>query len=205
MAAVLFGTAGTAQALGPDAATPLGRRRRTHRRRYDRALARDCTRRPVARGGRAAVRTPLATHARRRRGRGDLHTCVPGGGRPYGRRRRHRRRHRGRPLLRRRHGVGVAFGSPEPRVVPGHRRDGCRWCSLLVASAESSSTDAVDGIGLLLALAAGAGYALYSVTAKSTMSAGVPPTLALAATVHGGRDRGGTTRRTRTVRMDRHR
>jgi DME family drug/metabolite transporter len=52
--------------------------------------------------------------------------------------------------------------------------------ALLVLSADSSPADAVDGVGLLLALAAGAGYALYSVTAKTTMSAGVAPTLALA-------------------------
>ncbi len=51
---------------------------------------------------------------------------------------------------------------------------------VLSQSADSSSADAVDGVGLLLALAAGAGYALYSVTAKTTMSAGVAPTLALA-------------------------
>jgi DME family drug/metabolite transporter len=51
---------------------------------------------------------------------------------------------------------------------------------VLSQSADSSPADAVDGVGLLLALAAGAGYALYSVTAKSTMSAGVAPTLALA-------------------------
>jgi drug/metabolite transporter, DME family len=52
--------------------------------------------------------------------------------------------------------------------------------ALLVLSADSSSVDAVDGVGVLLALAAGAGYALYSVTAKTTMSDGVAPTLALA-------------------------
>jgi DME family drug/metabolite transporter len=51
---------------------------------------------------------------------------------------------------------------------------------VLSQSADSSPADAVDGVGLLLALAAGAGYALYSVTAKTTMSAGVAPTLALA-------------------------
>jgi drug/metabolite transporter, DME family len=51
----------------------------------------------------------------------------------------------------------------------------------LVLAAEPPGGDAIDTAGLLLALAAGAGYALYSVTAKRTMSAGVSPTLSLAA------------------------
>lgn len=52
--------------------------------------------------------------------------------------------------------------------------------ALLVLTVDASSVGSVDPGGLLLALAAGAGYALYSVTAKTTMSAGVAPTLALA-------------------------
>jgi drug/metabolite transporter, DME family len=51
----------------------------------------------------------------------------------------------------------------------------------LVLAAEPPDGGGIDPIGLLLALAAGAGYALYSVTAKRTMTAGVSPTLSLAA------------------------
>ena len=51
---------------------------------------------------------------------------------------------------------------------------------LLVASV-GSGTDEIDGVGIACALAAGAGYALYSVTAKTTMGRGVDSTLAMAA------------------------
>lgn len=46
-----------------------------------------------------------------------------------------------------------------------------------------TQSDTADGVslgGVLFALLAGGGYALYSVTSKTTMGRGVPPTLALA-------------------------
>lgn len=54
---------------------------------------------------------------------------------------------------------------------------------LVVAQTAAGGDDsgAVDGVGVVCALAAGAGYALYSVTAKMTIAAGVDSTLALAA------------------------
>jgi DME family drug/metabolite transporter len=52
--------------------------------------------------------------------------------------------------------------------------------AVLVAAAGRPDGGQLDAVGLLLALAAGAGYALYSVTAKRTMDDGVAPTLALA-------------------------
>jgi len=51
---------------------------------------------------------------------------------------------------------------------------------LVVAQAGGDGSDDVHAGGVLFALAAGAGYALYSVSSKSTMSRGVAPTLALA-------------------------
>jgi len=51
---------------------------------------------------------------------------------------------------------------------------------LVVAQAGGDGSDDVNAGGVLFALATGAGYALYSVTSKSTMSRGVAPTLALA-------------------------
>lgn len=181
LAAVLFGTAGTAQALGPDGATPLGAG-------ADRivlgtlvlwlaialagpplaevtAAVRTHWRLMLVGGLGVAIYTPAFLVAVDRTGVA-VGTIVAVGVGPF------------------------CAGAMEWwwRSV----RPGSGWFlgtvvtvtggALLVVSksAESSSTDSVDGIGLLLALAAGAGYALYSVTAKSTMSAGVPPTLALA-------------------------
>lgn len=50
---------------------------------------------------------------------------------------------------------------------------------LLVWSQADDALGGVDVVGVALALAAGAGYALYSVTSKTAMSAGVPSALAL--------------------------
>lgn len=181
MAAVLFGTAGTAQALGPDAATPLGVG-------ADRivlgtsvlwlAIA-------VAGPSLAEVTTAVRTHWRLMLVGGvGVAIYTPA-------------------FLMAVDRTGVAVGTVVAIGVGPFCAGAMEWGwrsvrpsrgwflgtvvtvaggALLVASksAESSSTETVDGIGLLLALAAGAGYALYSVTAKSTMSAGVPPTLALA-------------------------
>lgn len=46
--------------------------------------------------------------------------------------------------------------------------------------AQSDGADGVDAGGVLFGLLAGGGYALYSVTSKTTMARGVPSTLALA-------------------------
>ena len=179
MAAVLFGTAGTAQALGPDAATPLGvgaERIVVGTTVLWLAIA-------LAGPSLAEVRESVRTHWRLMLVGGvGVAIYTPA-------------------FLVAVDRTGVAVGTVVAIGVGPFCAGALEWGwrsvrpsrgwflgtvvtvaggVLLVASTESSSTDAVDGIGLLLALAAGAGYALYSVTAKSTMSAGVPPTLALA-------------------------
>lgn len=54
---------------------------------------------------------------------------------------------------------------------------------LVVAQdASNSASDPVDGVGIVFALAAGAGYACYSVTSKVVMERDVDPTLTLAST-----------------------
>jgi drug/metabolite transporter, DME family len=180
VAAMLFGTAGTAQALGPDDATPLGAGATrivlgtivlwlvlavtgtdpsagpvvaTVRRHW----------RLMAIGGvGVAVYTPAFLTAVDRTGVA-VGTIVAVG-------------------------VGPFFAGALEWVWRGVR-PGAGWVVgtaitvaggvLLVAS--GGSVDGIDATGLALALAAGAGYALYSVTAKVTMGAGVPPILALAA------------------------
>ncbi len=206
MAAVLFGTAGTAQALGPDAATPLGAG-------ADRiVLGTSVLWLAIALAGPslAEVTAAVRTHWRLMLVGGlGVAIYTPA-------------------FLVAVDRTGVAVGTIVAIGVGPFCAGAMEWWwrsvrpsrgwflgtvvtvtggALLVVSksAESSSTDAVDGIGLLLALAAGAGYALYSVTAKSTMSAGVPPTLALAGPFTVGAIVVRTPRRTRTVRMDRHR
>jgi DME family drug/metabolite transporter len=59
LAAVLFGTTGTAQALGPDGTTPLGRRRRPAGRRRARAAARPAAARRPHRRRVRLWRTPV--------------------------------------------------------------------------------------------------------------------------------------------------
>ena len=204
LAAVLFGTAGTAQALGPDAATPLG----VGAERIVvgttvlwlaivvsgpslaevRAAVRANWRLVLVGGVGVAMYTPAFLVAVDRTGVA-VGTVVAVGVGPF-------------------FAGAMEWGWRSVRPSSG-------WFlgtvvtvaggAVLVASTGSSSTDGVDGIGLLLALGAGAGYALYSVTAKSTMSAGVPPTLALAAPFTVGASSGRTTRRTRTIRLDHHR
>jgi DME family drug/metabolite transporter len=51
---------------------------------------------------------------------------------------------------------------------------------VLVVAQSGDTSDAVSVDGVAFALLAGAGYALYSVTSKTTMARGVDPTLALA-------------------------
>jgi DME family drug/metabolite transporter len=52
---------------------------------------------------------------------------------------------------------------------------------VVLVVAQTGGDSQVDALGIVLALAAGAGYALYSVTSKVTMDAGLAPTAALAA------------------------
>jgi len=182
LAAVLFGTAGTAQALGPDAATPLG----VGAVRIAvgtmvlwlaivvtgpsideiRAAVRAQWRSMAVGGLGVAVYTPAFLVAVDRTGVA-VGTVVAIGVGPFCAGAMEWAWRSVRP------GGGWLVGTVVT-VMGG---------ALLVVSksADSAPTDAVDGLGLLLAVAAGAGYALYSVTAKSTMIAGVPPTLALAA------------------------
>ncbi len=52
---------------------------------------------------------------------------------------------------------------------------------VVLVVAQSGGESQVDALGVAFALAAGAGYALYSVTSKVTMETGLAPTAALAA------------------------
>ena len=197
-AAMLFGTAGTAQALGPDAATPLG-----------------------VGAARISVGTLvlwLAIALRARHTASRTATAGPGGAGPGGRSIGCRRV----PwLLFVIGGVGVATYTPmflaavdRTGVALGtvvaigsgpffagvgewawrHVRPSAGWLlgtlvtvaggAVLVAGQSSvTAADApgVDPVGVLYALSAGAGYALYSVTAKVTISEGIDSTMALAA------------------------
>ncbi len=181
MAAVLFGTAGTAQALGPDAATPLGvGAERIAVGTATLWIAIAIAGPPLAEIG-AAVRANW-----RLMFVGGLGVAIytPA-------------------FLVAVDRTGVAVGTVVAIGVGPFCAGALEWAwrsvrpsrgwfvgtvvtvaggALLVVSKSAGEVtdDAVDGVGLLLALAAGAGYALYSVTAKSTMSAGVAPTLALA-------------------------
>ncbi len=177
---MLFGTAGTAQALGPDAATPLGvgaQRIAVGTLVLWLAIAISGTSfadiqatlrrhwRLMAIGGvGVAVYTPAFLIAVDRAGVA-VGTVVAIGSGPFF--------------------AGVMEWwwravSPGPAWFVGTLVTVAGGV-VLVASKSSEVSSTVDGIGLLLALAAGAGYALYSVTAKSTMSSGVASTLALAA------------------------
>jgi DME family drug/metabolite transporter len=182
LAAVLFGTAGTAQALGPDATTPLGvgaarivigtavlwlavalaprgpswrevvATVRTHRGLI------------VLGGVGVAVYTPAFLTAVDRTGVA-VGTVVAVGMGPFF----------AGALEWAWRGVAPARGWVVGTTVT------VIGATALVAAAQPPDAGGVDVLGLLLALGAGAGYALYSVTAKRTMSAGVTPTLALAA------------------------
>lgn len=182
LAAILFGTAGTAQALGPDAATPLGVGAvriavgtmvlwvaiaivGPSIDEIGAAVRSQC--KPMIIGGvGVAIYTPAFLVAVDRTGVA-VGTVVAVGVGPFCAGAMEWAWRSVRPS------GGWLIGTVV--TVTGGM--------LLVVSksADSAPTDGVDGLGLLLAVAAGAGYALYSVTAKSTMIAGVPPTLALAA------------------------
>jgi len=184
-AAVLFGTAGTAQALGPDAATPLGVgvwRIGVGTVVLWLAIA-------IAGPPRAEIATAVAAHWRLMLVGGvGVAVYTPA-------------------FLLAVDRTGVAIGTIVAVGVGPFCAGAMEWAwrsvrpsrawflgtlvtvagGVLLVASKSSDTpaadavDRVDGMGLVLALAAGAGYALYSVTAKSTMTSGVTPTLALAA------------------------
>lgn len=179
-AAMLFGTAGTAQELGPDAATPLGvgavriaigtlvlwaalwwRRvavRPTivrHRRLF------------VVGGLGVATYTPMFLAAVDRTGVA-VGTVVAIGSGPF-------------------FAGALEWTWRSVRPSGGWLLGSLITVSggaLLVAAQTVAGTggeSSVDAVGVVFALTAGAGYAMYSVTAKVTMDDGVDPTLALAA------------------------
>ena len=185
MAAVLFGTAGTAQALGPDAATPLG----VGAERI--AVGTVVLWLAIAIAGPSLAEISVAVTAHWRLmlvGGVGVAVYTPA-------------------FLLAVDRTGVAIGTIVAVGVGPFCAGAMEWAwravrpsrawfvgtlvtvagGVLLVASKSSETlavdaaGAVDGIGLVLALAAGAGYALYSVTARSTMSSGVVPTLALAA------------------------
>lgn len=177
-AAVLFGTAGTAQELGPEDATPLGvgaariligttvlwgAIARSSISAAEVAAVARRHRRLVALGGLGvAVYTPAFLSAVDRTGVA-VGTVVAIGSGPF---------------------FAATFEWAWRRV-----RTTREWLigtlltvaggSVLVWSQADDALGGVDVVGVALALAAGAGYALYSVTSKTAMSAGVPPALAL--------------------------
>lgn len=178
---MLFGTAGTAQELGPDTTTPLGvgavrivlgtivlwivilwgtsgEARRTLRAslRPNRLLV-------VVGGIGVATYTPMFLVAVDRTGVA-VGTVVAIGSGPFF---AGAFEWLGRGV---RPGLGWLLGTIV--VVSG---------GLLLVASVQSGVDQVDGVGVACALAAGAGYALYSVTAKTTMGRGVDSTLAMAA------------------------
>jgi DME family drug/metabolite transporter len=173
-AAVLFGTAGTAQALGPDDTTPLtlGAVRGglgaltlwVLARRWPGRWLWPHTRPILVGGAGVAVYQPAFLEAVTRSGVA-VGTIVTIGSAPFA--------------------AGVL-----DRVVLGRRPSG-RWlvatvvtvagCVLLVASQSGVAGVEVDVLGVLAALAAGAGYAVYSTTSKLTIGRGLDPTVALAA------------------------
>ncbi len=170
-AAVLFGTAGTAQALGPDDTTPLtlGAARGAlgaltlwivARRRPGRWLRPHA--RPILVGGAGvAVYQPAFLEAVTRSGVA-VGTIVTIGSAPF------------------------AAGLLDWAVL--RRRPSGRWLVATVVTVAggvvlvgSQSADVeVDAVGVLAALAAGAGYAVYSTTSKLTIGRGLDPTVALA-------------------------
>ncbi len=173
-AAVLFGTAGTAQALGPDDTTPLtlGAARGAlgaltlwilARRRPGRWLWPHT--RPILVGGAGvAVYQPAFLEAVTRSGVA-VGTIVTIGSAPF------------------------AAGLLDWAVL--RRRPSGRWLvatvvtvaggTLLVGSQSGAADVEVDVVGVLAALAAGSGYAVYSTTSKLTIGRGLDPTVALAA------------------------
>jgi DME family drug/metabolite transporter len=179
-AAVLFGTSGTAQELGPDSSTPLGvaavrialgavtlwviiglRRNASHAPvRHSVAANRWLV---LAGGVGVAIYTPLFLAGADRAGVA-VATVVTIGSGPF-------------------------FTGALEWATRG-RRPGAGWLLgtvvtvgggvLLILGAAAPGKD-IDAFGLALALASGAGYAVYSVTAKTTMERGMDSTVALAA------------------------
>jgi DME family drug/metabolite transporter len=88
-------------------------------------------------------------------------------------------------------GSGPFFAGALESAWRGVRPKGAWWIGtiitvtggalLIVAQSGGESVDRIDAGGLFFALLSGAGYALYSVTSKTTMARGVDSTLALAA------------------------
>ncbi|HSL75170.1 MAG TPA: EamA family transporter [Ilumatobacteraceae bacterium] len=180
-AAVLFGTAGTAQELGPDGTTPLGvgamriaigtivlwcavawggraaggagRRVVLGRRHWPLA---------VVGGIGVATYTPLFLAAVDRTGVA-VGTIVAIGSGPFFAGALEWGWRRVRPSR-------SWFGGTVVTVTAG----------VVLVAAQASDGSEIDVVGILFALTAGAGYALYSVTAKITMSAGVSSTVAIA-------------------------
>jgi drug/metabolite transporter, DME family len=178
-AAMLFGTAGTAQELGPEGATPLGVGAArilvgtvvlwgavlwsSTSASQVRTVARLHRRLVVVGGLGVAVYTPAFLAAVERAGVA-VGTVVAIGSGPF---------------------FAATFEWMWRRV-----RTNREWLigtvatvaggAVLVWSQADDALGGVDAVGVVLALAAGAGYAMYSVTSKTVMSSGVPSTLALA-------------------------
>ncbi len=178
-AAMLFGTAGTAQELGPSAATPLGVsavriaigtcilwlaiafRRAAPRR----ATLRAQWRLFLVGGAGVATYSPMFMSSVDRTGVA-VGTVVAIGSGPFFAGALEWAWRGVRP------GLGWLIGTLV--TVSG-------GVVLVVAqSSAGSGESAVDTVGVLFALVAGAGYALYSVTAKVTIADGVDSTVALA-------------------------
>ena len=180
-AAALFGTAGTAQELGPDATTPLGVGAAriavgtivlwaavglTPSRSSFAGLLRTFRTmwRPIVIGGfGVAVYTPSFFAAVDRTGVA-VGTVVGIGSGPFFAGALEWAWRATRPSLGWLIGTLVTVGGGVVLVV-----------------AQSGGDSQVDALGVAFALAAGAGYALYSVTSKVTMETGLAPTAALAA------------------------
>lgn len=177
-AAALFGTAGTALELGPDSATPLGVGAvriglgvvvlwvaiAVNRPPVASALRSNW--RLMALGGLGvATYTPAFFAAVERLGVA-MGTVVAIGSGPF-------------------------FAGALESAWRGVRPTGAWWIGtvitvtggalLIVAQSGGEDAGPVDAGGLFFALLSGAGYALYSVTSKTTMARGVDSTLALAA------------------------
>ena len=173
--AVLFGTTGTAQALGPAAnAVEVGAAR-------------------IAVGGAALVAVALVAEARKGQARGDrglsgAAVLVSAGGVAAYQ----------LCFFAALAGTGVAVGTivalgSAPAFtgllswLSGGRRPGARWlaatllavagCALLVLP---DGATAVAPLGVSLALGAGASYALYTVSSKALLDAGHPPARVMA-------------------------
>ncbi len=173
-AALLFGTTGTAQALGPDLASPatVGAARLVVGGAALALIA-------VASGGFSAGGERLATRATVLAAAGvalyqvTIFAAVPRTGVALG--------------------TVVALGSAPAAtgalaLALRRERPGPRWgtatalavagCALIILPGEEAGA---DGLGVALALAAGSSYALYTVASKELLDAGAAPTAVMAA------------------------